>query len=105
MAKYKIVHYLNQFYGGIGGEDMAGVAPELREGTVGPGMQLAKELGLTVITPAKMKSAEAIEELSRKFYYDYYKQINNYHRSARYPYWLALFCLLSCRLHQLMEQF
>ena len=23
MAKYKIVHYLNQFFGGIGGEDKA----------------------------------------------------------------------------------
>lgn len=45
MAKYKIVHYLNQFYGGIGGEDHAGIAPELREGMVGPGTQLAKELG------------------------------------------------------------
>ena len=30
-----------------------------------PVKQLAKELGLTVITPAKMKSAEAIEELRR----------------------------------------
>ncbi len=45
MAKYKIVHYLNQFYGGIGGEEQAGIAAELREGALGPGTQLAKELG------------------------------------------------------------
>ena len=31
MAKYKIVHYLNQFFGGIGGEDKADFQPEVRE--------------------------------------------------------------------------
>ena len=38
MSSYKIVHYLNQFYGGIGGEDMANVPPAAKEGFVGPGM-------------------------------------------------------------------
>ena len=33
----KILHYINQFYGQIGGEEKAGHLPELREGVVGPG--------------------------------------------------------------------
>lgn len=36
----KIVHYINQFYAGIGGEDKADYTPEVREGFVGPGMAL-----------------------------------------------------------------
>ena len=40
----KIVHYLNQFYGGIGGEDKADTPPEKREGVVGPGMALKAAL-------------------------------------------------------------
>ena len=39
---FKIVHYINQFYAGIGGEEKADHKPEVREGIVGPGMQLAK---------------------------------------------------------------
>ncbi len=39
----KIAHYINQFYGGIGGEDKADYKPEIREGYVGPGMGLTKE--------------------------------------------------------------
>lgn len=33
----RVVHYINQFFGQIGGEDMAHIAPEKREGKVGPG--------------------------------------------------------------------
>ena len=33
----KIVHYLNQFFGQIGGEDKADIPPRLKKGTVGPG--------------------------------------------------------------------
>ena len=33
----KVVHYINQFFGGIGGEDQAGVEPRLMSGPVGPG--------------------------------------------------------------------
>lgn len=40
MGKYRIVHYINQFYAGIGGEDKADTPPEKREGQVGPGMAL-----------------------------------------------------------------
>ena len=41
----KIVHYVNQFFAGIGGEDAAGAEPELREGSLGPGRRLASLLG------------------------------------------------------------
>lgn len=41
----KVVHYLNQFYGGIGGEEKADIRPEGREGVIGPGMALKAALG------------------------------------------------------------
>lgn len=41
----KIVHYLNQFYGQLGGEEKADLKPILKEGPVGPGMALAEVLG------------------------------------------------------------
>ncbi len=37
---YKIIHYINQFFGGIGGEEKADTPPEVREGVVGPGLAL-----------------------------------------------------------------
>lgn len=40
MSKIKVVHYINQFFAGIGGEEKADVKPEVREGFVGPGMAL-----------------------------------------------------------------
>ena len=39
---YRIIHYINQFFGGIGGEEKADIPPELREGIVGPGMAFNK---------------------------------------------------------------
>jgi glycine reductase len=41
----KIVHYVNQFFAGMGGEDAAGTGPEMRDGAVGPGRKLASLLG------------------------------------------------------------
>jgi len=41
----RIVHYVNQFFAGIGGEDSAGTGPELRDGALGPGRRLAAVLG------------------------------------------------------------
>lgn len=41
----KIVHYINQFYGGIGGEDKADYAPEKISGVKGPGMGLQAAFG------------------------------------------------------------
>ncbi len=39
----KAVHYLNQFFAGIGGEDKAGTAPTRLDGPVGPGRGLVAE--------------------------------------------------------------
>jgi glycine reductase len=36
----KVVHYINQFFGQIGGEEKADITPQLHEGVVGPGMAL-----------------------------------------------------------------
>lgn len=40
----KAILYVNQFFGQIGGEDKADFEPEVREGLVGPAMQLNAEL-------------------------------------------------------------
>ena len=45
MTPLKIVHYVNQFYGGIGGEDKAGVGPLVKEGPIGPGKVAQQALG------------------------------------------------------------
>jgi len=36
----RVVHYINQFFAQIGGEEKADIRPEVREGFVGPGMGL-----------------------------------------------------------------
>lgn len=38
MEKIRVLHYINQFFAGIGGEEKADHKPELREGALGPGM-------------------------------------------------------------------
>lgn len=38
MSKIRVVHYINQFFAGIGGEEKADHKPEVREEVVGPGM-------------------------------------------------------------------
>jgi betaine reductase len=43
--KYRVVHYLNQFFAQIGGEDKANVPPQVRERAVGPGRALQQILG------------------------------------------------------------
>jgi len=45
MGKLRVVHYINQFYGGVGGEEKADFKPELREGHAGPGMALSQRFG------------------------------------------------------------
>lgn len=42
---YRIVHYLNQFFGGVGGEEKADIRPESRDGAVGPGLAFSKAFG------------------------------------------------------------
>jgi glycine reductase len=43
--KLRVAHYLNQFFGGIGGEEKADVAPQTRDGAVGPGRAINQILG------------------------------------------------------------
>jgi glycine reductase len=44
MSKLRVVHYINNFFAGIGGEEMANVKPEIRQEIIGPGLALSKEL-------------------------------------------------------------
>ena len=37
-----VVHYINQFFAGVGGEEQAGVGVSVRDGAVGPGRALGK---------------------------------------------------------------
>lgn len=41
----RVAHYLNQFFGGVGGEDKADARPQARNGPVGPGKALQAALG------------------------------------------------------------
>ncbi len=41
----RIVHYINQFFAGIGGEEAAGVPLEVRSGAVGPGRLFEQLIG------------------------------------------------------------
>ena len=46
-APLRVVHFVNQFFAGIGGEDQAHVGVSVREGVVGPGRALQQALGDT----------------------------------------------------------
>ena len=43
--KIRVVHYINQFYGGYGGEDTASMGIVVKEEPVGPGLYLQSALG------------------------------------------------------------
>jgi betaine reductase len=43
MEKVRVVHYINQFFGQIGGEDKAGIPPQVKEGPVGVGQAIQQE--------------------------------------------------------------
>ena len=45
MSKKRIVHYINNFFAGAGGEEAAGMEPEFREGATGPGLALSQAFG------------------------------------------------------------
>src|SRR5436309_6520736 len=45
MTTLQVVHYLNQFFAGIGAEDKADMPPGHRDGPVGPGRLLQRALG------------------------------------------------------------
>lgn len=43
--KIRVVHYLNQFFAQVGGEEKGGIGPGVKEGPVGPGRALQQALG------------------------------------------------------------
>ena len=45
MSELKVVHYLNQYFAGVGGEERAGEPPQVRPGFLGPGCLLQEALG------------------------------------------------------------
>lgn len=45
MSKIKVVHYINQFFAGVGGEEMAHIEPELRKELPPISQQLQAQLG------------------------------------------------------------
>lgn len=65
----RIVHYLNQFFGGIGGEDKAHVGPQVKIGPIGPGRAIQEALGergrvVATIICGDNYFAERIEEVT-----------------------------------------
>src|SRR4030042_7142432 len=44
-TKVRVMHYVNQFFAGVGGEDKADTPPGSLEGAVGPGKRLQNLLG------------------------------------------------------------
>lgn len=71
MAKYKVVHYINQFFAGIGGEEVADHKPEIRKEVIGPGQALQAALGddveiVATIICGDSYFAENIEETTKQ---------------------------------------
>ncbi len=46
--RFRVVHYINQFYAGIGGEEKADTKPFAKSEIIGPGMAFSEALGDTV---------------------------------------------------------
>ena len=82
VEKYRIIHVLNQFFAGIGGEDKANFQPRLMPGAQGPGRLIEKlfpevDVVTTVIfgdnyIVEKGESAitEILTQLEKSFYRD-----------------------------------
>jgi glycine reductase len=65
----RVVHYLNQFFGGQGGEEAADMAPRIQDGAVGPGKLLEQVLGndahvVHTIIAGDNYAAEHVEKLT-----------------------------------------
>jgi glycine reductase len=65
----RIVHYLNRFFGGLGGEEAAGTGPETRDGAVGPGRLIEQLLAdgsqvVKTITAGDNYAAENLDDLT-----------------------------------------
>ena len=65
----KAIVYINQFFGQVGGEEKAGMEPEIREGHVGPAMQFAREVNAeithTIICGDNFMGSNTDEAVSR----------------------------------------
>ena len=66
----KAIHYINQFFGGIGGEDKADFEPVLKEGVIGPGQALNSmldgiEVTHTIICGDNFMGSNKDEAISR----------------------------------------
>jgi glycine reductase complex component B subunit gamma len=67
----RVVHYVNQFFAGIGGEDKADVGVSVRDGLVGPGRPFQQALGeaaevvATIICGDNFMSEQPDEALAR----------------------------------------
>ena len=67
----RIAHYINQFFGGMGGEEKADAGPQVHEGPVGPGRAIEAALGdrgkiVGTVVCGDNYFAENIEEASRE---------------------------------------
>lgn len=65
----RVAHYLNQFFGGIGGEEKAEAGPKIHEGALGPGRAIEAALGtrgkvVVTVTCGDNYFAENIEKAS-----------------------------------------
>ncbi len=65
----RVVHYLNQFFGGLGGEEHAGAPPQTQDAAVGPGRLLEQLLGddaqvVRTIVCGDNYAAENLEEVT-----------------------------------------
>jgi len=66
----RVVHYLNQFFGGLGGEEVADAPPQMRDGAIGPGRLLEQLLGsdaqvVRTIIAGDNFAAENLDDLER----------------------------------------
>jgi glycine reductase len=67
MDPIRVVHYVNQFFGGIGGEEHANVPVQVRKGGVGPGRALQVALGKdgTIVATIICGDNHFVEETER----------------------------------------
>ena len=59
----RIVHYLNQFFGGVGGEEKAGMGLEVREGATGPGKLFEQIMDAASLVSELLNAADRLNIL------------------------------------------
>ena len=67
----RVVHYVNQFFGGLGGEEAASATPQVQDNAVGPGRLLPRVLGdgthsVRTIIVGDNYAAENLEALTER---------------------------------------